>query len=92
MLVCVQVKHIERGRSLFHFIEQYHSNLLTTTLTTYSAYMNLLALDFFTSTGKKHGQDYSSHEKELCDIYQRLVKDKKQVKNITTVVLEQIFL
>jgi hypothetical protein len=80
MLVCVQLKHIERGRSLFEYIQQYHPNLLTTTVTTYAAYMNLLALDFFTLSGKKHGQDYSLYEKELCDIYQKFVKDKKQVK------------
>jgi len=81
MLVCLQIKHIERGRSLFHFIQQYHPDLLTKTATTYSAYMNLLALDFFTLTGKKHGQDYSSHEKELCQVYQKYIKDKKQVNS-----------
>jgi len=80
MLVCVQLKHIERGRSLYEYIQNYHPNLLTSTLTTYAAYMNLLALDFFTLTGKKHGQDYSLYEKELCDVYQKFIKDKKQVK------------
>lgn len=79
MIVCVQHKHIERGRSLFQFIQQYYPDLLTST--TYSAYMNLLALDFFTLTGKKHGQDYSLHEKELCEVYQKFVKDKKQVNS-----------
>ncbi|CAF4778360.1 unnamed protein product, partial [Rotaria sp. Silwood1] len=78
MLVCVQLKHIERGRSLFEFIQKYYPDLLTSTVTTYAAYMNLLSLDFFTLTEKKHGQDYSSYEKELCDIYQKFIKDKKQ--------------
>ncbi|CAF3770156.1 unnamed protein product, partial [Rotaria sordida] len=78
MLICVQLKHIERGRSLFEFIQKYYPDLLTSTLTTYAAYMNLLSLDFFTLIGKKHGQDYSPYEKELCDIYQKFVKDKKQ--------------
>jgi hypothetical protein len=80
MLICVQLKHIERGRSLFEYIQNYHPDLLTSTSTTYTAYMNLLALDFFTLTGKKHGQDYSLYEKELCDVYQKFIKDKKQVK------------
>jgi hypothetical protein len=79
MLVCVQLKHIERGRSLFEFIEKYHPDLLTSTATTYAAYMNLLAIDFFTRIGKKHGQDYSDYEKELSDVYKKFVKDKKQV-------------
>ncbi|CAF1322323.1 unnamed protein product [Adineta steineri] len=79
MLVCVQLKHIERGRSLFQFIQQNHPDLLTSTATTYSTYMNLLALDFFISSGKKHEQDYSPYEEELCDIYQKFVKDKKPV-------------
>ncbi|UJR31882.1 hypothetical protein I4U23_019356 [Adineta vaga] len=78
MLVCVQLKHIERGRSLFQFIQEHHSHLLTSTATIYSAYMNLLALDFFTLKGKKHGQDYSLYEKEIYEIYQKYVKDKKQ--------------
>jgi len=80
MLICVQLKHIKRGRSLFEYIQNNHPDLLTSTSTTYTAYMNLLALDFFTLTGKKHGQDYSSYEKELCDVYQKFIKDKKQVK------------
>jgi hypothetical protein len=80
ILVCVQLKHIERGRSLFEYIQQYHPDLLTSTSTTCAAYMNLLALDFFTLNGKKHGQDYSVYEKEICDVYKNFVKDKKQVK------------
>jgi len=79
MLVCVQLKHIERGRSLFEFIEKYHPDLLISTATTYAAYMNLLAIDFFTRIGKKHGQEYSVYEKELSDLYKKFVKDKKQV-------------
>ncbi|CAF3334252.1 unnamed protein product [Rotaria sp. Silwood2] len=78
MLVCVQLKHIERGRSLFEFIQKSYPDLLTSTATTCSAYMNLLSLDFFTLAGKKHGQDYSPYEKELCDVYQKYVKNKKQ--------------
>jgi hypothetical protein len=79
MLVCVQLKHIERGRSLFEFIEKYHPDLLTSTSTTYAAYMNLLAVDFFTRIGKKHGQEYSDHEKEISNVYKKFVKDKQQV-------------
>lgn len=79
MLVCVQLKHIERGRSLFDFVEKYHPDLLTSTSTTYASYMSLLATDFFTQTGRKHGKDYSTYANEICDIYQRFVKDKKQV-------------
>jgi hypothetical protein len=80
MLVCVQLKHIERGRSLLKFIQEYHPDLLTSTLTTYATYMNLLALNFFSLTGKKHCQDYSPHEKELCDVYKKYIEDKKSVK------------
>ena len=79
MLVCVQLKHIERGRSLFDFVEKCHLDLLTSTSTTYANYMALLATDFFSQTGRKHGQDYSIYEKEICDVYERFVKDKKQV-------------
>lgn len=79
MLVCTQLKHIERGRSLFDFLEKYHPDLLSSTSTTYASYMALLATDFFVQTGRKHGQDYSPYEKEICDVYQRFVKDKKQV-------------
>ncbi|CAF4069048.1 unnamed protein product, partial [Rotaria magnacalcarata] len=78
MLVCVQLKHIERGRSLYEFIQGRYPGLLTSTSTTYTAFMNLLALDFFTLSGKKHGQDYSLHEKEICDVYEKCVRDKKQ--------------
>ena len=79
MLVCVQLKHIERGRSLFEYIEKCHPDLLTTTSTTYAAYMNLLAVDFFTRIGKKHGQEYSDYEKEILNVYKKFVKDKQQV-------------
>ena len=79
MLICVQLKHIERGRSLFRFIQEHHPQLLTSSSTTYSTYLSLLALDFFTLKNKKHGQDYSLYEKEIYDIYQNYVKDKKQV-------------
>ncbi|CAF0878057.1 unnamed protein product [Adineta ricciae] len=78
MLICVQLKHIERGRSLFRFIQEYHPQLLTSSSTTYSTYMSLLALDYFTLKNKKHGQDYSVYEKEIYDIYQNYVKDKNQ--------------
>lgn len=79
MLVCAQLKHIERGRSLFDFVEKSHPDLLTSTSTTYATYIALLATDFFVQTGRKHGQEYSPYEKEICDVYQRFVKDKKQV-------------
>ena len=79
MLVCTQLKHIERGRSLFDFVEKYHPDLLTATSTTYATYMALLATDFFVQTERKHSQEYSSYEKKICDVYQGFVKDKKQV-------------
>jgi hypothetical protein len=89
MLVCVQLKHIERGRSLLEYIQQNHPDLLTSTVTTYAAYMHLLAIDFFTLIGKKHGEDYSRFEKELSDVYQKFVKEKKQVKLIIGIVLSK---
>ena len=93
MLVCVQLKHIERGRSLFQFAQQYYPNLLTSTSTAFATYMNLLALDFFTLNKNQHDQKYSLYEKELCDVYQNHVKDKQQVKiNVFLFFLLKAFL
>jgi hypothetical protein len=78
MLVCVQLKHIQRGRSLFEFIRDHHPDLLTSTATTLAAYMNLLAIDFFTSIGKEHRRDYSPYEKDICDIYKEFFENKNQ--------------
>ena len=58
MLVCDQLEHVQRGQSLFHFIEQTHPELLISTPTTPMTYMNLLAQNFFSITGKKHCEDY----------------------------------
>jgi len=80
MLVCEQLKHIQRGRSLFEYIEKSHPNLLTTTSTTYAIYMNLLAKDFFNLIGKKHRETYSIYEKDIIDIYMKYIKNNKQVK------------
>lgn len=80
MLVCVQIKHIERGRSLFDFVQKHYPDLLTSSATACATYMNLLALDFFSLSGKKHGQDYSPYEKELRDVYEKYIKVKKQVR------------
>lgn len=79
MLVCVQLKHVERGRSLFHYIEQTHPELLKTTPTTCAAYMHLLATDFFTIPAKKHGEDYSPNEEELLRVYETYTKRREQV-------------
>lgn len=81
MLVCVQLKHVERGRSLLQFCREHHPQLLTSTATTYSAYMTLLSLGFFTVQGKKHAHDYSPYEQELCAIYEQHMKEKSQVGN-----------
>lgn len=80
MLVCGQLKHIQRGQSLFQYIQEYHPDLLTTTSTTYAAYMSLLATDFFSLSGKKHREDYSAYEKDIIDVYTKFAEDKKQVK------------
>jgi hypothetical protein len=79
MLVCVQLKHVERGRSLFQYVEQNHPELLKKTPTTYAAYMHLLASDFFTIPGKKHGQDYSANEEELLRVYETYAKNRELV-------------
>ena len=79
MLVCAHLKHVERGRSLFHYIEQEHPELLKTTLTTSAAYMHLLASDFFSVPEKKHSQDYSPHEEELSRVHDTFVKRREQV-------------
>ena len=71
------LKHIERGRSLFEYIQNSHPDLLISTMTTVAAYMNLLALDFFILIGKKHREDYSAYEKELCDVYEKFFGNDK---------------
>ena len=53
LLVCVQLQHIDRGRSLYQFVQQHHPELLKSTSTTYSTYMNLLALQFFSYNQKQ---------------------------------------
>lgn len=92
MLVCEQLKHIQRGRSLFEYLEKTHPDLLISTSTTYTSYMNLLATDFFNKIDKKHGKDYSIYEKDIIDVYNKYVKDKKQVKYYTRKFLNNIFL
>ena len=82
MLVCVQLKHVERGRSLFEYVEKHHLDLLSSTPMTYAAYMYLLAGEFFAVEGKRHARDYSPHAKELCRVYETFVKHRKQV-NVT---------
>ena len=84
MLVCVQLKHVERGRSLLDYVERHHLDLLSSTPMTYAAYMHILAGDFFAVAGKKHAHDYSTHAKELCRVYETFVKQRKQVNSLTS--------
>lgn len=79
MLVCDQLKHVQRGKSLFHFIEQTHPDLLISTPTTPMIYMNLLGQNFFSITGKKHREDFSTNQNELIRVYQNYVQKRKQV-------------
>lgn len=79
MLVCDQLKHVQRGKSLFHFIEQTHPDLLTSTPTTPMTYMNLLAQNFFSITGKKHREDFSTNQNEIIRVYQNYVQKRKNV-------------
>ena len=81
MLVCVQLKHIQRGQSLFQFIEQFHPHLLISTPTTPITYMNLLADDFLSISAKKHAEEYSSNENELIRVYDTYVTTRKQVND-----------
>jgi hypothetical protein len=79
LLVCVQNKHVERGRSLFQYIEQVHGDLLRTTSTTCATYMNLLALDFFQTKKDTHENNYSPYENELLRVYETFVKSREKV-------------
>jgi len=73
MLVCVQLKHIERARSLWKYLQDSHPELLTTSSTTSATYMQVLAQDFF----KTKTTDYSKNEKEILDIYKTYIQEKK---------------
>ena len=79
MYVCLKFKHVNRGRSLFDFIEKNHSESLNSSITTVTSYMELLANEFFMQPKLNDGKKQSPYENELIRLYETYVKHKKLV-------------
>lgn len=80
MHTCLKLKHVERGRSLFQYLEENQIDSLKSTVTTCANYLNLLSLNFFSETRQFDKEKFSPNQDEIIRVFEQFILPRKQVR------------